>query len=257
MSTEWPSVFDAFRHVHPAETLAELTVLTPKDVGRNYLLHISKNKDLDIMIPYICTRAASDEDRSIPRVCVSPSIAACLVGYDSTIEEWMEGQTAKDGFGQNDIPWCGGWYIYAIPFEYVLKPSPELLKAVTRTDEMWLVNYNPKTWAYRPRKVGKLFYTAVSHKSEEGGKVLRVDMCLELTQPGIRVPFCKGLNLEPGYYHIRSDKLLNMATMDEVCLDGMMPLSEEEYRAIKMPVAALLSFAEHGVKPEHVPSLNW
>lgn len=257
MSTAWPSEFDAFRQVHSEEILSELQVVTPKDIGRNYVLHISKNKDLDVMVPYVCMRTQKGEDRTVPRVSTSPSLAACLIGYDSSIEEWLEGKKDTDGHGQNEIPWCGGWYIYAIPFEYALLPSQKLLKAARQTDELWLVSYNKSTWSYRPRKVGKLFYTAVSHKSDGPDKKLEIDLCIELTHPGIRIPFSKGVVLDPGYYQITSDRLLDQPGLDHVVVDKMKKLTEAQYAAIKLPAAALLSFSTHGVRPEHVPSLNW
>jgi hypothetical protein len=257
MSNQWPAEFDAFRLVHPAETLAELTLVTPQDLGRNYVLHISKNKELDLMVPYICVRAQKDEDRSVPRICTAPSIAACLVGYDTTIEEWMQGEETTDGFGQGSIPWCGGWYIYAIPFQYAFKPSEKLLKGVTATDEHWLVSYGPTTWSYKPIKVGKVFYTAVTHQAEGRFKTLMIDLCVEITHSDIKVPFCNGVKLGEGYYRMQSDRLLDMASFEDVALHGMQHLTKEEYDAVKIPTAALLSFASHAVLPEHVPSLHW
>jgi hypothetical protein len=257
MPSQWPSELDAFRQVHPAETVAELTLVTPQELGRNYVLHISKNKDLGLMVPYVCVRTQKDEDRTIPRVSTAPSIAACLIGYDTTIEEWMEAQSATDGYGKSTVPWCGGWYIYAIPFQYAFKPSAKLLKNVVATDEHWLVSYGPTSWSYKPIKVGKIFYTAVTHQAEGRSKSLMIDLCVEITHPNIKVPFCHNLKLEAGYYRIQSDKLLDMAAFEDVALDALQHLTKEEYDAIKVPAAAMLSFTSHAVLPEHVPSLHW
>lgn len=255
MSGAWPSEFDAFRTVHPTETLDELTVVTPKELGRNYVLHISKNKDLKTLIPYVCKRTQRDENRSVPRVCTAPTIAGCLIGYDTTIEEWLAEVGSKDGFGKKDVPWAGGWYIYAIPFEYALRPTDKLVRHAKASDEHWLVSYNRTTWSYQPVKVGKLFYKSVTYRSESNAKVTEVEIYLEI-DAAVSVPFCNGYKLQKGYHRIVIDKLFDMAAMDQVVMDAAVRLTREEYEKVKAPIASLLSYT-NTVEAHHVPVLHW
>lgn len=255
MSTLWPVEFEAFRTLHPTETLDELTVVTPKELGRNYVLHISKNKELKTLIPYVCKRTQRDENRTIGRVSTAPTIAGCLIGYDTTIEEWLAEVGSKDGFGKKDVPWVGGWYIYAIPFEYALRPTNKLVCHAEASDEHWLVSYNKATWSYQAIPVGKLFYTTVTYQTTGKNKVTEIEMYIEVSSD-VSIPFSRYTKLKKGYYRIRTDKLLDMATMDDVRLNVLDELTAEEYNAIKMPVASLLSF-HNCVEEHHVPVLHW
>lgn len=258
MPALWPTEFDAFRTLHPTETLDELTVVTPKELGRNYVLHISKNKELKTLIPYVCKRTQRNENRSVPRVSTAPTIAGCLIGYDTTIEEWLAEVGSKDGFGKKDVPWVGGWYIYAIPFEFALKPSTKLLGAVHTSDEHWLVSYNRSSWSYEPQMVGKLFYKSVTYRAMGREKITELEIYIEIDSP-VGIPFCFGQRLKKGYYRIVIDKLFDLETMNEVVMDSLMPLSQEEYEKVKMPIASLLSFSEpvNTVEAFHVPVLHW
>jgi len=254
MAAKWPSEFDAFRASHLAQTLDELTVITPQKLGRNFLLHISKNKAIKTMVPYITTRTAPGEDRSIPRICVSPSIAACIVGYDTTIADWRDALEGTDRKG-NPIPWVGGWYLYALPFDYALEPSPKLLPAVTATDERWLVSYSPTTHSYRPILIGKLFYSTVQYRGESFRQHTSIEIYLEL-HGGVNVPFCNTLKLSPGYWRVVSQTLCGVKNFKQVTAEVAQKLTQEEYDAVKAPIASLLSIS-HCVRPEHLPALHW
>jgi hypothetical protein len=253
MTASWPAAFDAFRTVHPAETLEELSVVSARENGRNFMLHLSRNKNIKAMVPYVTTRTQAHEDRSIPRICVAPAIADCLIGYNGTVDEFQNREQAKSGDGSKTIPWTGGWYIYAIPFEYALKPSENLLVDADKTNEHWLVSYSPQTWSYAPIRIGKLFYTQVGYQAGRGGHATVVEMYIELDSP-VRVPFCHDLMLEPGLYRIVSDKLFEMHHR-KVALDQLEPLSPEDYAKAKIPTASLLSF--NSVSASHLPVLHW
>jgi hypothetical protein len=244
----------AYRAVHLAETLDELQLVTPKDLGRNFLLHMSKNKSIKTMTPYITTRASDHEDRSIPRVCVAPSIAACIIGYDTTIQDWRDKLDGHDGKG-NPVPWVGGWYLYALPFEYAIKPSAKLLPVVASSDEHWLVSYSPATHSFRPILIGKIFYSAVTF----GGKGYRlgttIDIYIELFG-GVNVPFCNNLKLSPGYWRVCSSSLCGIKDFNEVNASNVVRLTKEQYDAVKMPIASTLSYS-NAVSAEHIPALHW
>lgn len=246
MASAWPSEFEAFTQLHPAEVLNELTVVTPKEFKRNFFLHMSKDRDLKALTPYVTTRTLAGENRSVGRVCVSPDIAAAILGYKSTIKEFFAPpEDSKDGTGERTIPWRGGWYLYAIPFEYAVRPSPELVANVDLTEEHWLVSYNEATHVYTPVPIGKFFYrtVAVSPLDAKGkAKTISLEVILEITGK-VAVTFCPGVKLKPGYWRVKTSSLFNVASAKAVTVEKVFPLSKAEYEAIKVPMAETLSYS--------------
>lgn len=243
MADKWPSAFDAFVKVHPEEVLDELTVVTPKQLGRNFLLHMSKDSRLREMIPYVSTRTVRHENRSVARICVGSTIAACILGYGGAMIDFLEGSDTSDGKGKASVEWRGGWYLYALPFQYALKPSKDLLRNVDLSDEHWLVSYNQHTQVYFPQQVGKFFYRTVNQQGHGTSRKIVIEIILEITCD-VPVPFGPNEKLKKGYWRIVVTGLHDVKHHDQVRIDSKRELTYGEYLALKTPSADLLSFRE-------------
>ena len=138
-------------------------IVTAKEMGQNYLLHICGNKR-DDFIPWHSRRAEPDENNTIARIYAAPSLVGCVKGFKqssdvikySTIVTKAQATPKDDPFMTN---YLGGLYIHSIDFEVALKPSEKLVPTVKDTQETWLVTYNEKTRSYPARIVGRMFFT--------------------------------------------------------------------------------------------------
>lgn len=243
MPAPWPSEFDPFLALQQPEVIKQLTVVRPHDLGRNFLLHMSKDAHLKLLTPYVTARAKGNENRTVNRVSMSPNVAACILGYEMSVKDFFQGQDGKDGTGKREVRWRGGWYLYAVPFKYALRPGPELLADGPRTGEHWLVTYNETTRAYTPQPVGKFFYRTLQYRGPAGEQTLTAEIIVEITSK-VAIPFCKGTSLAPGYWRLITSQLFEVKTLEAVTVTKVTALTEGEYQAIKVPIADLLSHRE-------------
>ena len=59
-----------------------LKIVSTKDLGQDFLLHISPDKlSKVIFTPRIGNRQGRTEDRTVPRITVSPTLLGCHNGY--------------------------------------------------------------------------------------------------------------------------------------------------------------------------------
>lgn len=244
MATQWPSEFDMFRKLHQPDVLDKLEVFTPKELGRNFLLHMSKNSELKMMTPYVSTRTVRAEDRSVPRVCCSPTIAACILGYNGAMTDFFKGSDSTDGHGKTEVEWRGGWYIYAIPFKHALIADKSLLPAVEETLERWLVAYDEASRKYKPIPVGKLFYRSMIFTNADDERKDTVELVVEITTDKVAIPFLEDLKLGKGYWRLMIDGMHQHGDHAKVTVAEQKQLSKEEYEALKTPTADLLSYKE-------------
>ena len=167
-------------------------VMTPADIGQNYLLHISTNNKLKTMSPIIGRRQAKTEDRSVPRITTTPTLLGCMIGYAK-----MDDDFALLG---KEKSYLGGLIIYGLEFEAALVPNDKLVFDAERSGESWLVQYSPETAKYEPYEIGKIFcrsinYVAKNKEHPEGEGVFFA----EINQAeGIR--FSKNHYLKPGFW---------------------------------------------------------
>lgn len=179
-------------------------IVTPEDLRNEdydgtYLLHISSDTNIKKFVPVIGRRQSKMEDRTVPRVCVCPSLLGCMIGYGKAENDFME--LPSDGSKDNDS-YKGGWKIYAFETPVSLRPNKTLVYDQAYSDELWLTMYSPQTIDYVPVAAGKLFWRTIGMVSRSGKlPVGEVEMFIEVTyEKGIM--FSENLFLSPGYYQI-------------------------------------------------------
>ena len=128
------------------------TIITPDDMGQDYLLHIAMDKQKEF-IPYHSRNPGEGEDNTISRVYVAPDVVGCLFGFPFT-------ENLLTAMSVDDIPnnYKGGVYIHKIPFRAALQPESVLTPTQYITREKWLVTYNQDTRKYPAEIVGKIVF---------------------------------------------------------------------------------------------------
>ncbi len=194
-------------------TVENVTVVTPKELGCDYLLHVSTNPKIPAFIPMVSQRTLNKEDRTVPRVCTAKTIVGCLKGYQAQVANF-----------HNQEPIT----VYALPFEEALVPGTKLLPDVKVTDEVWLVGYSAKYRAYKPMVIGELFintlkYYATGMRTYDAEFYAKVDKPFNLTSER---------KLDNGFYRfiIHYD---TEATASKINANDITPISKAEYTAAK------------------------
>lgn len=130
----------------------------PKLPDQNFpfALHISPNKNLKEMFPYVTSAMMMGEDRHIPRISVADTLVDCINGEDRILYNFYSKENPKAESEMKDkAHWRGGYYIYRLDYEEAIKPSVKLVPDIEYTNEYWLVNYTNNS-VYIPKLIGRM-----------------------------------------------------------------------------------------------------
>lgn len=160
-------------------------IVSDEDLGYNYVHHIAKTR-MRHLVPNISKRAAPSEDNTLPRIHVSPTLKGCILGYAAIVHDTINFVPNKT---VDDDSWLGGYYVYTIPFKYMLKPNTKLVYDSDYTNEHWLITYNKDTVVYRPYAVDKMIFTGLTLEPIATEKsVLIISLAIEVQSDyGIRL----------------------------------------------------------------------
>lgn len=160
-------------------------IVSDEDLGYNYVHHIAKTR-MRHLVPNISKRAAPSEDNTLPRIHVGPTLKGCILGYAAIVHDTINFVPNKT---VDDDSWLGGYYVYTIPFKYMLKPNTKLVYDSDYTNEHWLITYNKDTVVYRPYAVDKMIFTGLTLEPIATEKsVLIISLAIEVQSDyGIRL----------------------------------------------------------------------
>lgn len=208
-----------------------------------YMLHGSINGNIKAFKPRLAERYAKGyEDRTVDRVHVSDHLMGCIEAMNELLMyllygAYYEGMSKKEERYMAET-YKGGWYIYAIRYDYCLKPNEKLVFDQNITNEHWLVNYNSYTKKYIGEKIAKLilisYYVQNVGANSGNGQSIYI---LEITDKSLKLEK-DGEYLLPGYYEIIYNNKLNkknnsneMVVVRE--LKSYRPISQTEYNNLK------------------------
>lgn len=169
-------------------------ILTPKDVGFNYLLRIDTEKKTGKkFFPRIANTQADSEDRTLPRIVGSPYILGCIIAVPSINPNYRFQIT-------------NGFYIHELAFEYCLQPSKKLVFDADSTNELWLITYNKDTVKYTSKLSGELLVkeyiiTPYSEDKKNVYQKCRITVLVNVIKKD-GLWFNKKIKLEQGYYSV-------------------------------------------------------
>lgn len=215
------------------------TVVSPEELGQEYLYHISVNPGIKKFVPALTQRSAPKEDRSVPRVSVAPTIFGCILGYQQDRADWEWGRAEKK--------WRDGWYVYGFRNEVSVKPNVKVLYDADFTDERWLVPYANDKWDYRAEIIGKYFYRSVREYQRNARGEKTIEVFFEVAKDAV-VRFSHDLVLTEGYWTFEFSRWVK--GWDKAEVTNLRQLTTTEWKKIKGATAELLSYQEP-------PSARW
>lgn len=229
----------------PESVREQLTTKTPKEVGCDYLLHISRNKKIKTFVPRVSDFLAGKEDRSIPRICTATTLFGCFVAYQRELRDFMERSVNPES------DFLGGWAVYGIPFDLALQPTAKLLIDVNESDEHWLVAYSRQVVDYPAEIKAKVFFGSVTQVGTKNGVEQHVSMYLDVRAPeGLQ--FDGKVHLPQGYWLLQAQhNARGRSWSDCRGKPRVQSITRDEYYGAKKIAADLLSYEETP------PSARW
>ena len=116
-------------------------IVTPEDVSQNFMLRIDKVFKSTFTVMHL-PRSGKTEDKTVQRICVSPNLFGCLIGYGAYILDHEDGSDSEivkfNGYK-------GGYVISKFPFNVCLYPNNHLTYDEPNTLEHWLFSEYCKT----------------------------------------------------------------------------------------------------------------
>lgn len=214
-------------------------IISPEDLGQEFLYHISVNPGIKKFVPQLTQRSAPKEDRSVPRVSVAPTIFGCILGYQQDRADWEWGRSNKG--------WKDGWYVYGFRNEVSVKPSVKVLYDADFTDERWLVPYKPEKWQYPAEIIGKYFYRSVREYQRNAFGEKTIEVFFEVAK-GAVIRFSHDLVLAEGYWTFEFSRWAK--GWDKAEISSLRKLDSTEWKKVKGATAEMLSYQEP-------PSARW
>lgn len=241
VSAEERKELDRVLELLPASIAKGLKIVSPADLPAGTLYHISTNHDIPKFIPCISRRTMEGEDRSVPRVCVSPDILKAMLGYGAVYSDFQDWDSSK-GKMKNKADWM----IYQFDFELAIRPLKKLLPDQRDTDEHWLITYSKNTREFVPTKVGRLKMVGYRTQYLKGEMIDRLDLIIEVKAP--KILFSNGVLLTKGFYKLAlANWKVSNRKHREISVTAS-PITSEEFKSY---------FSERVSLENLPPSANW
>ena len=231
---------DHFFSIQSKSTQKNAKVVSREEIGVP-LLHIDKNTP-KVFIPCMPKSAADSENTTTSRITVAPTIVGCCKGYSRVEMDFLDG---PNKWLPGD-PYRAGYEICTFDYEYALEPNEKLVFDAPRTKEHWLVTYSKETQTYKPKKIGKMFFTEIlfvaaepGMKDQMPGARLKGYLWHECEEP---IAFKEGQVLPAGYYEIHMYfEQPNENSKEDSNNHNALPISKAIYDENKKTYAAMLA----------------
>ncbi len=201
------------------------------------------NKTPKYFEPLVPLSTSSDEDRSLPRVCVSSNLTDAILGIARLPKMFIENNFYNEAVdpdaGINKK--SNIFHISLIPYNYAVKANEKLLPDVELTNEMWLVGYNKDNQKYYPEVVGHMFITNINitYKEHNNKKPLVYLDCYINIEKDIDVYLKPNRKVSKGYYNLKIEKDnngdLRLSKIDKKDFDKLskVVLSKESFQELQ------------------------
>lgn len=191
-------------------------------VTLNQAYHISSNPKIKRFIPAISQRQAPSEDRTVPRVCVSPHLVGAICGHAAVSMDAIDSWFDKKMFEMS---------IYDMPFTEYVKPNSKLVFDAEVTDEHWIVPNDLTSVTFKAPVIGKFILYSIVDIFNQGVSTFEVGFIVHAERP-----ICVyGKQYHTGYFKvvIEYKSKINQYTWGNAYkLKEVIPSSASEYRSI-------------------------
>lgn len=219
--------------LQPPAIKKKLVARSFEEAGPMY--HMSLDGGIKKFTPYVTRRTSHDENISIPRVSVAPSILGCFIGYCAA---W--GDVAYPDL--RDKSFKNGWYLYEIPYKECIRPSTKVVWDADYTDEHWLVAYDVSSRQYTGAVIAKMFYSEMIMKPVVGRNPrLYVKLVVEVMTGTVN--FGDDLILSTGYWEVSGPEPMQVDDWKAVHEYTVRKMSAGEYATAKKYTADMLSMS--------------
>lgn len=223
--------------IQPSRVKNNIDIVDNTDGQGPSMFHITYDRDPGKFIPVIGHRQGLDEDRSVPRICVAPTILGTILGH-SSFEHNSEHLVVKKK-DENGVLYRGGFYLFEFQYQVALKPNEKLVCDQKASDEHWLVTYNKNTIHYKPEAIGKVIATELSTKFKSSEKP-RVGITYYV-QVDKRVQFSKNRIMGPGCYKVVSPASFQLESWKDDEMIKVTKVSDKDFQEIKREVTVMES----------------
>lgn len=213
----------------PPSKQGALRVVGRQELSQPYLYHISTDHHLRSMTPSVTKRTLASEDRAIPRISVAPSLAGCILAYQSCGYDF-----------ESDV--YNGWYVYGVPYQHAVRPDRTLLPDVDTTDEHWLVTFDPDTVIYTPKPIAKFFIQSVESSRRLRRIITSYSGYIDVIDP-TGLTLVTGQTLPMGRYEL-SWNTQDLKQHDTVAGITTTSVSAAEYQSHRRATVSLLGVDE-------------
>ncbi len=225
------------------ETKGEIKIVSSQDVDMPYMLHIDKNP-VKVFTPRIGDSFSEMENRTIPRITVSPTLVGCIEGYARVHYDLMTGHTASKQSDEYDV-YRQGYVIHRLDYLHALKPSSEMVFDSARSDEHWLVNYCAKYKEYPSVSIGEFYICSLTFvvpqgKASKGEPNLVISGYLKHSDTDGMI-FCEDKKLAAGAYMFTVELTKRNVDKQLTVEPTVIKIKDSEYASNKKLYAALLS----------------
>lgn len=170
-----------------------------------YMLHGSLDDNIKAFTPRLSERYAKGfEDRTVDRIHVSETLVGCIMGMDELSDYLKYNMFTEE---EREL-FKGGWYVYAIPYKYALKPNSNLVGSEIISKEVWLVPYSKETKEYKGEVIAKVFLESLSYVNlglDEKKDTLRKFVStyiVEVLSKSIKIDQVSNKQYPKGYYKV-------------------------------------------------------
>lgn len=184
------------------DNAAEIELIAGTEFDTYPLIHISKD-EIPSFSPFVSARTlgVDEEDRLLPRICVTPYVINSLVAKGTLRGDYFE----RD----KDETWPM-MRVYGLNADWVFRPSGKLVADAPATDELWLLSYSESTQQYPAIQIAEFFPKEITYQhlgKHTQATISKIEWYVQV-QPDKQIMWCKGCPLVGGYYHITEERTL-------------------------------------------------
>lgn len=174
------------------------------DITRK-VYHISLDPVLKSLTPRIAHSQTDSEDRSVPRICASLSVADAIYGYGRLLSASFSGGHGNETTRANKDP---VFHIYSKTVNGCIFPKEALCGDAVQSGEVWLVADKAANTSVTFNKEGEFFISNTSYSYGVDAKEPLTEVLIQVRKEG-RVHLEKDVVLQAGWYKATAADSLN------------------------------------------------
>lgn len=202
------------------------------DISRK-VYHVTLDPALKELSPRIAHSQSYSEDRSVPRICVSLSVADAIMGYGRLLSASFNGGADNEKTRSNKDP---VFHIYSKVVDGLVFPNKALCGDAEITGEAWLVADKPANTSVLMDKCGEFFISKANWAYGVNAELPATEVMIQINA-GSKVHLEKDTVLKSGWYKATiNDHLNGLSAEDKRESFKFVNVSRDEYLKAKSAI---------------------